>query len=375
LHDVTETDKQPDDSCHRSFALCHKRSAGLFLAIKPDIPSDARNPMSSLYAHRKIPVTVISGFLGAGKTTLVNHLIEQYPPGAIGVVVNEFGEVGIDGQLIVTEEQALVEINNGCVCCTVRADLVASVKELLDRTKRAGSAIERIIVETSGLADPAPVLQTFLADPDLRESVELESVVTVVDALHFPQQIDDDIAREQVAFADAVIVNKVDLIDDAQRFAIEAQVRSLNPTAVSMNTTRSQIPANLVLGMRRFSLPTLLAIEPGLLDDTAAHDHEHDTSIQSCSLIEDGTLDATRFNRWANQLVQDLGPQLMRMKGVLNFKGEARQFHFHSVHMLLEARPGRAWKQGETRGNRFVFIGRNLDFHHLRESFAACLAV
>jgi G3E family GTPase len=332
--------------------------------------------MSSLYARRKIPVTVISGFLGAGKTTLVNHLIEQYPSGKIGVIVNEFGEVGIDGQLIVTEEQALVEINNGCVCCTVRADLVASVKELLDRTKRAGAApIERIIVETSGLADPAPVLQTFLADPDLRESVDLESVVTVVDALHFPQQIDDEIAREQVAFADTVIVNKLDLVDEPQRIAIEAKVRSLNPSAVLLNTTRSRLAVDTVLGVRRFSLPTLLAIEPDLLDDTATHDHEHDTSIQSCSLIEDGSVDSTRFNRWANQLVQEQGPQLMRMKGVLNFQGEARQFHFHSVHMLLEARPGRAWKQGETRNNRFVFIGRNLDFQHLRESFTACLDV
>jgi G3E family GTPase len=328
--------------------------------------------MTRLRVPRKIPVTVISGFLGAGKTTLVNHLIQQYS-GHIGIVVNEFGEVGIDGQLIVAEEQALIEINNGCVCCTVRADLVSSVKELLARTQQDGATpIERLIVETSGLADPAPVLQTFLADPDLREGVELESVVTVVDAINFRQQLNDEIAREQVAFADVVLVNKIDLIDDRELAAIEQEVRSLNPTAAIITSTRSQVHPDVLLGVRRFSLPALLAIEPDLLDE-AAHDHEHDTSIQSCALVENGDLDATKFNRWINQLVQEHGQQLMRMKGVLNLHSEPRQFHFHSVHMLVEARPGRAWRKDEPRNNKFVFIGRNLDLPSLRKSFLSCL--
>ncbi|MFM0203287.1 GTP-binding protein [Paraburkholderia fungorum] len=321
---------------------------------------------------RKLPVTIISGFLGAGKTTLVNQLLQQHAPGSIGVVVNEFGEVGIDGQLIVAEEQALVEINNGCVCCTVRADLVDSVKALLARPQTGAAPMQRLIVETSGLADPAPVLQTFLADPDLREAVDLESVVTVVDALHLRQQLDDDIAREQVAFADVILINKLDLIAEDELIAIERTIRSLNPTAAIITSTRSQIRADALLGMRRFSLPALLAIEPDLLDE-GAHDHEHDTSIQSCALVEKGDLDATRFNRWINELVQQQGQQLMRMKGVLNFHAEARQFHFHSVHMLLEAAPGRAWLKDEPRENKFVFIGRNLDFPQLRESFLSCI--
>ncbi|WP_144161402.1 CobW family GTP-binding protein [Paraburkholderia sp. BCC1885] len=328
--------------------------------------------MSVSSSRTRIPVTVISGFLGAGKTTLVNHLLSRSSAGEIGVVVNEFGEVGIDGQLIVAEEQALVEINNGCVCCTVRADLVASIRQLLAQPENKRAPIKRLIVETSGLADPAPVLQTFLVDPDLRESVDLESVVTVVDALHFPQQIDDEIAREQVAFADAIVINKIDLVDEQQRVALEKTVRSLNPTAALLHAVRSQLPSDALLGTRRFSLPTLLDIEPDLLDENATHDHEHDTSIQSCSLVECGELDPTRFNRWANQLVQQQGARLMRMKGVLNFREEPRQFHFHSVHMLLEGRPGRAWKKDETRNNRFVFIGRDLDFPQLRESFVAC---
>jgi G3E family GTPase len=316
---------------------------------------------------------VISGFLGAGKTTLVNHLIQHSTTGRIGVVVNEFGEVGIDGQLIVAEEEALIEINNGCVCCTVRADLVASVKELLMRTQgNTHARLDRLIVETSGLADPAPVLQTFLADPDLREAVELEAVVTVVDAHHFAQQLQDEIVREQVAFADIVVINKVDLIDAHALHLLEQQVRALSPTAAITAASHSQVPPDSLLGVRRFSLPALLEIEPDLLDETA-HDHEHDSSIQSCSLVESGALDPDRFNRWINQLVQQSGAQLMRMKGVLNFQSEPRQFHFHSVHMLLEGRPGRVWRADETRDNKFVFIGRDLDMPRLRDAFLACL--
>lgn len=272
---------------------------------------------------RKLPVTVISGFLGAGKTTLVNQLLQQRAPGSIGIVVNEFGEVGIDGQLILAEEQAMVEINNGRVCCTVRADLVSSVKALLARPQTAAAPMHRLIVETSGLADPPPVLQTFLADPELREAVDLESVVTVVDALHLRRQLDDGIAREQVAFADVILINKLDLITEDELIAVERTIRSLNPTATIITSTRSQIRADALLGMRRFSLPMLLAIETDLLDE-GAHDHEHDTSIQSCALVEKGDLDATCFSRWINELVQQQGRQLMRMKGVLNFHAEAR---------------------------------------------------
>jgi G3E family GTPase len=186
----------------------------------------------------KLPVTVISGFLGSGKTTLVNQLLQQRAPGSIGVVVNEFGEVGIDGQLIVAEEQALVEINNGCVCCTVRADLVGSVKALLARPQTGAAPMQRLIVETSGLADPAPVLQTFLADPDLREAVDLESVVTVVDALHLRQQLDDDIAREQVAFADVILINKLDLIPEDELIAVERTALTTTNTTRRFNRAR-----------------------------------------------------------------------------------------------------------------------------------------
>jgi G3E family GTPase len=323
--------------------------------------------------QRKVPVSVISGFLGAGKTTLVNHLMKQETGERIGVIVNEFGEVGIDGQLIVANEEVLIEINNGCVCCTVRADLVASVKELITRNQLdTDKRLDRLIVETSGLADPAPVLQTFLADPDLREQVELESLVTVVDAHHFMQQLREEIVREQVAFSDVVVMNKIDLVAEEALQLIRQQVRALNRTAAVITATNSQVPADSLLGVRRFSLPTLLEIEPDLLGG-APHDHEHDTSIQSGALVEAGALDPDRFNRWVNQLVQQQGQQLMRMKGVLHFRSEPRQFYFHSVHMLLEARPGRPWRADEARSNKFVFIGRDLDMPGLRDGFLDCL--
>ncbi|MFS2161344.1 GTP-binding protein [Pseudomonas sp. Pseusp122] len=317
----------------------------------------------------KIPVTVISGFLGAGKTTLVNHLLQQNEHYRIGVVVNEFGEVGIDGQLIVAEQEALIEINNGCVCCTVRADLVSSIKEML---ALAGNRLDRLIIETSGLADPAPVLQTFLADPDLRTRVELESVVTVIDALHLDGQLADEIVREQIAFADTLILNKTDLVSQIQLAALRRQIKLVNRTATVVQTHHSQVPVHELLGTKRFSLPNLLMIEPDILDDEG-HDHEHDASISSCSVVLAGALDAERFNRWINQLVQSNGQQLMRMKGLLNFASEARRFHFHSVHMLLEAVPGPRWESDEERLNRFVFIGRDLDSEQLLQGFLDCL--
>jgi len=319
---------------------------------------------------KKIPTTVITGFLGAGKTTLVNHILDSTRPMQIGVVVNEFGEVGIDGQLIVADEEAVIEINNGCVCCTVRSDLVASVTQLLDRF---GERLERLIVETSGLADPAPVLQTFLADPDLRERVELESVVAVIDALHADAQLEgSDIAREQIVFADRIIVNKTDVAGPAQLTALAAKLRALNPTASIDFANRSSIPVTELLGVRSFSLDNLLTLEPDLLDE-AAHDHEHDTSIASCAFVVPGSLDAARFNQWINRLVQSHGQSLLRMKGVLNLHAEARRLHFHSVHMLLDARFGNAWSPAEARDSKLVMIGRNLDVTQMRDGLFACM--
>lgn len=318
---------------------------------------------------KKIPVTVITGFLGAGKTTLVNRILDATRPKQIGIIVNEFGEVGIDGQLIVADEEAVIEISNGCVCCTVRSDLVASVREMLSRY---GDGLEHLIVETSGLADPAPVLQTFLADPDARDRIELESVVAVVDACHVVGQLDDDIAREQIVFADRIVVNKTDAVTPAQRSVLSELMTSLNPTATIEFTNRCAIDIHGLLGVRSFSLDGLLAIEPEILDE-GGHDHEHDSSIGSLAFIVPGEVDADRFNRWVNQLVQVQGQQLLRMKGVLHMRGEGRRLHFHSVHMLMDTRFGKAWTPDELRENRFVVIGRGLDAAALRHGLLGCI--
>ncbi|MDR5806190.1 GTP-binding protein [Caballeronia sp. LZ001] len=318
---------------------------------------------------RRIPTTVVTGFLGAGKTTLVNHILDATRPMQIGIVVNEFGEVGIDGQLIVADEEAVIEINNGCVCCTVRTDLVASVRDLLTRF---GDRLERLIIETSGLADPAPVLQTFLADPDVRERLELEAVVAVVDAMHASAQLHDDIAREQIVYADRIIINKTDVAVPAKVAALVEELRQINPTAQIDFANHSAVDVDALLGVRSFSLDNLLAVEPGLLDEEG-HDHEHDDSIASCAIVVPGAIDASRFNQWINQLVQTQGQQLLRMKGVLNVHEEARRLHFHSVHMLLDTSFGRAWKHDEARENRFVMIGRNIDARHMRDGLLSCM--
>jgi G3E family GTPase len=315
---------------------------------------------------KKLPVTVISGFLGAGKTTLVNHLLAQ-SGGTIGVIVNEFGEVGIDGDLIVADENALIEIRNGCICCTVRTDLVAGVKTLL---AREDVKLDRLIIETSGLADPAPVLQTFLADAELLTQVELESVVTLVDAVNFHHQIDDGIATEQIAFADLIVLNKVDLAQADQLQSLQTYLHSINPAATIIRTNHSIVAADALLGVQRFSLPNLLAIEPGILEDE--HDHEHDDSITSFAMESHAAIDAERFSRWVTQLTLAPEQTIMRMKGVLDFVGEARQFYFHSVHMLTEAKPGKRWADDASRISRLVVIGRNLDIDALRSGFQSC---
>jgi G3E family GTPase len=311
----------------------------------------------------RIKTTILTGFLGAGKTTLLNRILSQSGGERIAVIVNEYGEVGIDGQLVVDTQDDVVELNNGCICCTVRDDLITAIQGLL----KSGRPIDRFIIETSGLADPAPVIQSFILDDTLSAHLELDAIVTVVDARHVDQQLHQEEAMEQISFANVLLLNKVDLENEAHLQAVERNLRRLNPLAQIIRTKSCAVELADVLNLAAFDLKRVLTIDPQILED---HEHEHDQSIGCVAIREHSPLNPAAFNGWLNKLVQAIGPDLFRMKGVLNFEGEARRYVFHSVHMTLEGRPGKIWQPV----SEIVFIGRNLDETMLREGFLSCLS-
>lgn len=319
---------------------------------------------------KPIPTTVLTGFLGAGKTTLLNHILHNTAGEKIVVVVNEYGEVGIDGQLVVGTEDEVVELNNGCICCTVRSDLITALRRLL----KDGHAIDRIVIETSGLADPAPVVQTFVLDEVLSKRMALDAIVTVVDARHIATQLVQDTAKEQICFADLLVLNKTDLETEEALLAVETQMRALNPLAQTLRAQNCDVDPRALLDIGAFDLKRILSIEPHLLDEHD-HEHEHDDSITCVAFQEDVPLVPELFNTWLNSLVQDTGEDLFRLKGVIQFADEPRRFVCHGVHMTLDGRPGAPWKPGEARSSQIVFIGRNLDESKLRAGLQTARAV
>jgi G3E family GTPase len=351
---------------------------------------------------RKTPVTVLTGYLGAGKTTLLNRILSEDHGKKYAVIVNEFGEVGIDNDLIVGADEEVFEMNNGCVCCTVRGDLIRVVQGLM---KRKGG-FDAIIVETTGLADPGPVAQTFFVDDDVRARTELDSVTTVVDAKHLPLRLADSReAAEQVAFADQIILNKTDLVSEAELEAVERAIRKLNPLAPIFRAQRSNVPLADVLGRHSFDLARIEELEPDFLnpphgeaghvhDEHCDHGHDHDhhghdhdhhghdhhghdidsSGIRGVSLTATKPLNANKVTRWLNETLQTQGPDILRAKGILDVAGEDRRLVFQAVHMILEGDFQGPWRSDADRYSRLVFIGRNLDEAKLREGFEACFA-
>jgi G3E family GTPase len=316
----------------------------------------------------RIPVTVLTGHLGAGKTTLLNRILGANDGRRYAVIVNEFGEIGIDGDLVLASGEELFELNNGCVCCAVRGDLVRALHGLL----RGRGGFDAVVVETSGLADPGPVAQTFFIDSFLAERTALDSVTTVVDAKHILLRLADSAeAREQVAFADRIVLNKIGLVAPDALGAIEARLRAVNGLAPIHRAERADVPLDKVLGQGGFDLDRIVALEPEFLAEGAAHDHEHAADIASVALSAGAPMDGEKLRAWLTALVAARGQDILRAKGIFDVHG-ANRMVFQSVHMLEEWASPRPWRAGEARASRLVLIGRNLDAAALQAEFAAC---
>jgi len=341
----------------------------------------------------KIPVTVLTGYLGAGKTTLLNRILSEPHGKKYAVIVNEFGEIGIDNDLIVGADEEVFEMNNGCICCTVRGDLI----RIIDGLMRRKGKFDAIIVETTGLADPAPVAQTFFVDDAVGQKTKLDAVVTVADAKWLKDRLKDaPEAKNQIAFADVILINKTDLVSEPELREVEARIRGINPYAKLHRTLRSAIPLDEVLGRNAFDLDRILDIEPQFLEaDDHDHDHDHDhhhdhsdhhhhdhgglkhyhdEDMQSLSLKTDKPLSADKFFPWMQELVAKDGPAILRLKGILAFKDDPERFVLQGVHMILDGDHQRPWREGEKRESRLVFIGRQLPEEKIRQGFESCIA-
>jgi G3E family GTPase len=349
--------------------------------------------MAEQSSPEKIPVTVLTGYLGAGKTTLLNRILSEPHGKKYAVIVNEFGEIGIDNDLVVGADEEVFEMNNGCICCTVRGDLV----RILDGLMRRKGKFDAIIVETTGLADPAPVAQTFFIDENIGRKTKLDAVVTVADAKWLNERLKDaPEAKNQIAFADVILINKTDLVSPDELSDVEARIRGINPYAKLHRTQRAGVPLDAVLGRNAFDLDRILDLEPDFLggddhDHHHHHDHDHghdhghahahgglkhyhDEDMQTIALHTDKPLDPDKFFPWVQDLVQKEGPNILRCKGILAFKDDDQRFVFQGVHMILDGDHQRPWQAGEKRDSRIVFIGRNLPGKMITEGFESCIA-
>jgi G3E family GTPase len=322
--------------------------------------------MVSTTLESLVPVTLITGYLGAGKTTLLNRILTHEHGKKIAVIVNEFGEVGIDNQLVIDTDEEIFEMNNGCICCTVRGDLIRIIGNLMKRRDK----FDHLVIETTGLADPAPVIQTFFMDEDVQAQTRLDAVVTVVDAKHVWQHWESEEVQEQIAFADVLLLNKIDLVTEDELAQLEQRIRGMNAIAKIYRTRDAELEMDALLGIGAFDLNQALQIDPDFLSETA---HQHDETVGSVAIVESGEVDGDKLNTWLSYLLQNQGADIFRMKGILTIAGEDLRFVFQGVHMLFDGKADRPWRPDETRKNELVFIGRNLNELELKDGFRACL--